>query len=66
MPFCIVFTIRKENISLNSAWATILDRVKGSKVLAADHLHPKEDLGLNKMKFSWSPLWMLLHWSDPP
>ena len=25
-----------------------------------------EDLGLNKVKFSRSPLWMLLHWSDPP
>ena len=25
-----------------------------------------EDLGLQKEKFSRSPLWMLLHWSDPP
>ena len=25
-----------------------------------------EDLGLNKVKFSRSPLWMLVHWSDPP
>ena len=25
-----------------------------------------EDLGLNKVKFGRSPLWMLLHWSDPP
>ena len=25
-----------------------------------------EDLGLNKVKFSRSPLWILLHWSDPP
>ena len=24
-----------------------------------------EDLGLNKAKFSWSPLWRLLYWSDP-
>ena len=24
------------------------------------------DLGLKKVKFSRSPLWMLLHWSDPP
>ena len=23
-------------------------------------------LGLNKVKFSQSPLWILLHWSDPP
>ena len=25
-----------------------------------------EDLGLNMLKFSRSPLWMLLHWSDLP
>ena len=25
-----------------------------------------KDLGLNKVKFSRFPLWMLLHWSDPP
>ena len=24
------------------------------------------DLGLNKLKFSRSPFWMLLHWIDPP
>ena len=24
------------------------------------------DLGLNKVKFSQTPLWMLLQWSDPP
>ena len=28
MKFCIVFTMRKENISLNSTWATVLSRVK--------------------------------------
>ena len=25
-----------------------------------------KDLGLNKVKFNRSALWMLLHWSDPP
>ena len=24
-----------------------------------------EYLGLKKVKFNWSPLWILLHWSDP-
>ena len=28
IPFRIVFTMRTENISLNSAWATVLNRVK--------------------------------------
>ena len=28
MKFCIVFTVRKENIALNSTWATVLSRVK--------------------------------------
>ena len=48
-------------IFINGAF-TKLTRSKGPVIV----YRRGKDLGQNKVKFSRYPLWMLLHWSDPP
>ena len=66
----LYFIYARTHVEITRQWKSILRRPPFRSALRDWSLfiagRGRGDWGLNKVKFSRSPLWTLLHWSDPP